>query len=69
MEQAISSLQNDIELWRKQYIISSPIDGRMELIATVEEKQFIKQDAPVIRILPNIGDVVHHPKRSSEAKH
>lgn len=58
VEQAISSLQNDIQLWCKQYIISSPIDGKMELIATVEEKQFVKQDAPVIRVLPNNRDVV-----------
>lgn len=58
IEQGISSLQNDIQIWRRQYVISSPINGKMELIASVEERQFVKQDAPVIRILPNDEDVV-----------
>ena len=58
IEQGISSLQNDIQIWCRQYVISSPIDGKMELIASVEERQFVKQDAPVIRILPNDEDVV-----------
>lgn len=58
VEQAINSLQNDLQMWSRQYVISSPINGKMELVTSVEEKQFVKQDTPIIRILPNNGEIV-----------
>jgi len=57
VEQAIYMLQNDIETWRKQYVITSPIDGMLEIVTSVEDRQIVTQDSPVLRVLPINKDI------------
>lgn len=57
VEQAISMLLNDIGTWRKQYIMTSPIDGILEIVTSIEDQQIVTQDSPVLRILPMNKDI------------
>lgn len=70
VEQFISMLQNDIEIWRKQYVISSPITGKLEIISSIEDKQIVKKDLPILRILPInkniIGQILFTSKQAGE---
>lgn len=72
VERSITMLQNDIQVWRRQYVITSPIDGRLEVITSIEDKQIVKQDLPVIRILPTsskiVGQILFTSKESGEVK-
>lgn len=58
VEQSISILQNDIGVWHKQYVITSPINGKLEVITSIEDKQIVTQNSPVLRILPMNKDIV-----------
>ena len=70
VEQAISMLQNDIETWRKQYVITSPIDGMLEIVTSVEDRQIVTQDSPVLRVLPTnkniMGQMLFTSKEAGE---
>lgn len=58
VEQAISMLQNEIETWRKQYVITSPIDGMLETVTSVEDRQIVTQNSSVLRVLPMNKDII-----------
>ena len=63
-------LQNDIETWRKQYVITSPIDGMLEIVTSVEDRQIVTQDSPVLRVLPTnkniMGQMLFTSKEAGE---
>lgn len=58
VEKNISKLQNEINIWRKQFVITAPVSGQLEVITSIENKQIVKQNTPVIRILPINNDII-----------
>lgn len=70
VERSISILQNDIRVWHKQYVITSPINGKLEIITSIEDKQIVTQNSPVLRILPMnkdiIGQIIFTTKESGD---
>lgn len=58
VERTISILQNEIEIWRKQYVITSPIDGKLEVISPIESNQIVSEGLAIFRILPINKDII-----------
>ena len=57
LQQHINQLKSDIEEWKRNYLLVSPIEGTVSFVAEYRsEKQFINQDDVVLSIVPKEGD-------------
>lgn len=55
---AFNNLIDKINLWEKQYMISSPIDGQAQFMKFWTENQFVQAGEPIFSIVPQENNVM-----------
>jgi HlyD family secretion protein len=53
LAEAFQSLLSDISKWEKQYLLISPINGRLTYSKYWSEHQFVKADEEVVTVVPD----------------
>lgn len=48
-----NNLIDKLNLWRKQYLISSPVEGKAQFLKFWSNKQFVKAGEPIFSIVPD----------------
>lgn len=53
-----NNLVDKINLWEKQYLIRSPLEGKVQFMKFWNENQFVQSGEPVFSIVPNKNNVL-----------
>jgi len=57
---SFNNLLDKINLWEKQYLIKSPMKGKVQFLKFWNENQFVQMGEPIFSIVPNNTDVLGH---------
>lgn len=57
---SFNNLLDKINLWEKQYLIKSPMRGKVQFLKFWNENQFVQMGEPIFSIVPNNTDVLGH---------
>lgn len=52
IEVSIATLMSTINIWKGQSVISSPIDGYVEILPNISDGQIVIANMPILRVLP-----------------
>ncbi len=55
---SMNKLAGEIDAWKKRYLITAPIDGKVTLFDIRTEQQFINAGQDIMMIVPEQGDVM-----------
>jgi hypothetical protein len=64
----VNLLKNDIQTWKKEYVLTSPVKGVLEMTTFTEEKHFVDKGNEIMRILPqedNLNGLVYIPTKDA----
>lgn len=54
----INLLKNDIQTWKKEYVLTSPVNGLLEMTNFTEEKHFVDKGTEVMKVLPQDNSLI-----------
>ncbi|MBK7884148.1 MAG: HlyD family efflux transporter periplasmic adaptor subunit [Chitinophagaceae bacterium] len=56
VDQAYEQLKNDFANWEKEYVLRTPVEGKVSFFRFINNKQFIKANEDIIGIIPKDAD-------------
>lgn len=60
INQAIQSINNNIQSWERSHLISAPISGQLSYLSTIGQGDYISGGTPLFALVPNDDSLVAH---------
>lgn len=55
--EGFEQLKNQTVVWQQQYLLSSPIEGRVSFVSGLQENQFVQTSEVIMAIVPETGEI------------